>query len=303
MPEQLKNRIIFIAGPTASGKSAAAMSVAQSIGGEIVNADAMQVYRDLRILTARPTIEDEERIPHHLYGFVDAAERNSAGRWASAAEKKISEIQKRGRPVVLVGGTGLYFRALEEGLSSIPETPPAVRERAAARRVLLGAAAFREEVVSRDQAMAQLPEGDAQRLQRAWEVFEATGRPLSYYQNLPRQPLIDGAAEKIIIVPAREQLYANCDARAVEMLKSGAVDEVRALVDKNLDSSLPAMKALGVPEVACFLRGDAERADTLAVLQQNTRRFAKRQLTWFRNQAPDWPSVEHAQAAAVQLAG
>ena len=296
-------RLIFIAGPTASGKSAAAMSLAETIGGEIVNADAMQVYRDLHILTARPTIENEGQIPHHLYGFLDAAAAYSAGRWAHAAAKKITEIQSRNRPVVVTGGTGLYFRALETGLSPIPETAPAVRESAAARRIFLGATAFREEVIRRDPLMAHLPEGDAQRLQRAWEVFEATGRPLSYFQNLPRQPLIEAAAEKIIIAPPRDRLYARCDRRATDMLITGALDEVRALLARNLDTSLPVMKALGVPEIASLLGGENTREEALAALQQNTRRFAKRQLTWFRNQAQDWPQVENAPEAAARLAG
>ncbi len=296
-------RLIFIAGPTASGKSAAAMSLAEAIGGEIVNADAMQVYRDLRILTARPTRADEAQIPHHLYGFLDGAAPCSAGRWARAAAKKISEIQSRKTPVIVTGGTGLYFRSLEEGLSPIPETPPTIREMAAARRKFLGAAAFREEVVTRDPAMAHLPEGDAQRLQRAWEVFEATGRPLSYFQNLPRRPLIEAAAEKIIIAPSRDALYARCDRRAADMLNTGALDEVRALLARNLDPSLPVMKALGPPEIASLLRGEATREETLAALQQNTRRFAKRQLTWFRNQAQGWPRVENAPDAAARLAG
>lgn len=296
-------RLIFIAGPTASGKSAAAMSLAKTIGGEIVNADAMQVYRDLHILTARPTIEDEAQIPHHLYGFLDGAAAYSAGRWARAAAKKISEIQGRNTPVIVTGGTGLYFRALEEGLSPIPETPLAIREMAAARRASVGAAAFRDEVVKRDPSMAHLPEGDAQRLQRAWEVFEATGRGLSYFQKLPRQPLIEAAAEKIIIAPPREVLYRRCDRRAADMLNSGAFEEVRALLARNLDPSLPVMKALGAPEIASLLRGEATREETLAALQQNTRRFAKRQLTWFRNQTQDWPQVQNAEHAAAALAG
>lgn len=296
-------RLIFIAGPTASGKSAAAMSIADAIGGEIVNADAMQVYRDLHILTARPTIEDEAQIPHYLYGFLDGAKPYSAGRWARAAAKKISEIHSRNRTVIVTGGTGLYFRALEEGLSPIPETLPAIREMAAARRVFLGAAAFREEVVRRDPAMTHLPEGDAQRLQRVWEVFEATGQPLSYFQNLPRQPLIETAVDKIIIAPPRDTLYARCDRRAADMLNTGAFDEVRALLTRNLDPSLPVMKALGAPEIASLLSGEATREETLAALQQNTRRFAKRQLTWFRNQAQGWPLVENAPDAVARLAG
>ncbi len=294
-------RVIFIAGPTASGKSAAALSLAKSIGGQIVNADAMQVYRDLRVLTARPTLDDEAHVPHHLYGFIDGEEPYSAGRWARAASEAIAEIQKRNVPSIVTGGTGLYFRALEQGLSPIPETPPDIRDMALARRVSIGADAFYKEVVLRDPAMAHLPKGDAQRLLRVWEVFEATGQPLSFFQQLPRQPLIETAPEKVVIAPPRDTLYARCDARAAAMMAAGAPQEVQALIKRNLDSSLPVMKALGVPEISSLLRGESTREETLAALQQNTRRFAKRQMTWFRNQARDWPVVETVQDALALL--
>lgn len=294
-------RVIFIAGPTASGKSAAAMRVAESLSGEIVNADAMQVYEGLRIVTARPTENDEARFPHHLYGVLDPAERCSAGRWARMASDCISEIKGRGNIAILVGGTGLYFKALAEGLSPIPDAPPDIRQAAKARREALGAAAFREEVVARDPAMARLPEGDAQRLMRAWEVYEATGETLSSFQDRPRMPLIDGPALKAVIMPEREALYAACDARARDMFSDGAIEEVRALLARGLDLSLPAMKALGVPEIASLLRGERNRDEALELLQRNTRRFAKRQLTWLRHQTPDWPQYETGDAAITAL--
>jgi len=287
---------LFIAGPTASGKSAAALALARETNGEIVNADAMQVYRDLRIVTARPAPADERAVPHRLYGVLDGAERCSAGRWARMAAGVVADIRARGKRPVLVGGSGLYFRALAEGLSPIPETPPEIRAAAQARRERLGAAAFREEVVARDPAMARLPDGDAQRLLRAWEVVEATGEPLSHFQSLPRAPLIDGPVVRAMIDPPRETLYARCDARAASMLEAGAVEEVRALLARGLDPALPVMKALGVPEIAGLLRGEISRGDALARLQQNTRRFAKRQTTWFRHQAADWPRYDSAEA-------
>ncbi len=292
---------IFIAGPTASGKSAAAIALAHKIGGEIVNADAMQVYRDLRILTARPSSEDELEARHHLYGVLDGAERCSAGRWARLAANAISEINDRDVHAVVVGGTGLYFRALEEGLSPIPEAPAEMRVAAKERREELGPAAFREEVTAKDPAMAHLPEGDAQRLIRAWEIFESTGKPLSYFQNLPRQPLVENIAARIIIEPPREKLYAQCDARAEAMMGEGAVEEVRTLVARKLDPSLPVMKALGVPEITAFLSGNADRDETIAALQQSTRRFAKRQLTWFRGQASGWPRADIADLAVQEI--
>lgn len=289
--------VAFIAGPTASGKSAAAIELAQIIDGEIVNADAMQVYRDLRIVTARPSLEDEQAVPHHLYGVLDGAEVCSAGRWARMAANVIADIKSREKTPIVVGGTGLYFRALADGLSPIPDTPPEIRELAKARREELGAAQFHEEVLARDPAMAHLPEGDAQRLMRAWEVHEATGEPLSHYQALPREPLIQGVIRKAVIDLSREELYTRCDQRAKQMLEEGAVEEVRSLLSRELDQSLPVMKALGVPEIMALLRSDQSHEEALALLQQNTRRFAKRQMTWFRHQAADWMRYENAESA------
>lgn len=293
--------IILIAGPTASGKSAAALALASAKGAEIVNADAMQVYRDLKILTARPSAADEAAAPHHLYGVLDADERCSAGRWASLAKDAIAAAASRDRPAIIVGGTGLYFRALEEGLSPIPAVPPAIRQQAEDRRAELGADAFRHEVIGFDPAMARLPAADAQRLIRAWEVYKATGQPLSHFQSLPREAKTAGISARIVIEPDRERLYARCDARAAAMMDEGAVEEVRRLLARTLDPALPAMKALGVKEIGAMLRGDASKDDALAMLQQATRHFAKRQLTWFRNQARDWPRAADAAAALRAL--
>ncbi len=288
--------IIFIAGPTASGKSAAALDVAQLRGGEIVNADAMQVYSDLRIVTARPSEHEEALVPHHLYGVLDGGEACSAGRWARLAADCIKDILTRGKTAIVTGGTGLYFKSLEEGLSPIPDIPPEVRLAAAARREKIGPAAFRDEVIARDPAMARLPEGDAQRLLRAWEVIEATGETLSSFQRLPRTPMIEGRIEKAVILPEREVLYKQCDARAATMFAAGAIEEVRMLCARDLDPSLPVMKALGVQEIAELIRSEITHDEALAKLQQNTRRFAKRQTTWFRHQTPGWPVYEAAKA-------
>lgn len=297
----MKDAMIFIAGPTASGKSAAALDLAEKLAGEIVNADAMQVYRDLRIITARPSREDEARAPHHLFGVVDGAQRCSAGRWAREAGPVIEQIIARGRTPIVVGGTGLYFRTLEEGLSPVPDIQDEIRDAAKKRRESLGAANFRDEVIGRDPAMARLPEGDAQRLMRAWEVYEATGKPLSYFHDLPRERVVNLPAQRIIIEPQREALYARCDARAAEMMSEGAVEEVERLVARGLDPELPVMKALGVPEIFAFLNGEFDEAACLSALQQSTRRFAKRQLTWFRNQAADWLRVDNTKSATEFL--
>lgn len=289
--------LIFIAGPTASGKSAAALSLAQALDGEIVNADAMQMYSDLNVITAQPSVTDQVKAPHHLYGELQGVKRCSAGLWARLAKEALYHIALLGKVALICGGTGLYFRALEEGLSPVPETPEGVRARARARLNQLGPEAFHEEVVSQDPAMARLPVGDSQRLMRAWEVFEATGKPLSWHQAQPREPLISHVDARVVIEPPRDVLYARCDARAAAMMKEGAIEEVRALLALNLDPSLPVMKALGVPEITALLRGETDEAGALERLQQNTRRFAKRQLTWFRNQAPDWPRAGNAQEA------
>ena len=294
-------RVIFIAGPTASGKSAAALQLAIDIDGEIVNSDAMQVYKDLAVLTARPSDEDEARVPHHLYGYLDGAVSSSAGRWAEDATAAINAINAKNKIAILVGGTGLYFKTLEEGLSPIPDIPISHRDKAKARHLELGADAFRNEVVQQDPGMAHLPAGDTQRLIRAFEVFDATGKPLSHFQNLPRQPLINKPLARVVIEPGRETLYTQCEMRAAAMLDGGGIDEVKTMMARALDPALPLMKALGAPEIMAHLKGVASREDTLAQLQQNTRRFAKRQLTWFRNQASCWPRASTAASAVAIL--
>lgn len=261
----------------------------------------MQIYKELRIVTARPSEDDEARTPHHLYGMLDGVEACSAGRWARLAVNCIEDIHGRGKVAVLVGGTGLYFKAMVDGLSPIPDIPAETRDAARLRHEALGAAAFRDEVIARDPAMARLPEGDTQRLLRAWEVYEATSAPLSSFQDMPRAPLLTKPVAKAVILPARETLYAACDARAHEMFSNGAIDEVRALIARDLDPALPVMKALGVPEIASFLSGEYGRDEALSLLQRNTRRFAKRQMTWFRHQTPDWSKYETPAAAVAAL--
>ncbi|MBB5518369.1 tRNA (adenosine(37)-N6)-dimethylallyltransferase MiaA [Amphiplicatus metriothermophilus] len=282
-------RTVFIAGPTASGKSAAALALAEALGGEIVNADALQVYADLDILSARPGPAERARAPHHLYGFIDGAERCSAGRWARQAARVIAQIAARGRFAVVVGGTGLYFRALEEGLSPIPEVPGDIRRKARARLEALGSAAFREEVVGRDPDAARIAPGDRQRLLRAWEVVEATGRPLTAFQAAPRAPLIPPPAARVVIEQEREALYAACEKRFDEMVRRGAIEEARRLLARGLDPELPVMKALGAAELMAHCAGRLSLDEAVVLAKRNTRRFAKRQLTWFRHQAAEWP--------------
>ncbi|MGE0409768.1 MAG: tRNA (adenosine(37)-N6)-dimethylallyltransferase MiaA [Amphiplicatus sp.] len=296
MPDEAK--VVLIAGPTASGKSAAALALAEEMGGEIVNADAIQVYRDLEILSARPGPDDLARAAHHLFGFLDGAARCSAGRWAGAAAAAIADIAPRG-PAIIVGGAGLYFKALTEGLSPIPEAPEAIRAAARARLAEIGPDAFRAEIVARDPAMARLRTSDAQRLIRAWEVAEATGRPFSSFQAAPRAPLFSAPARRFVIEPPREALYAAAEARFDDMMRRGALDEARRLLARGLDPGLPVMKALGAAELMAHLRGEISLDAAILLAKQNTRRFIKRQTTWFRHQAADWPRVENWREAAL----
>ena len=284
--------LFLLAGPTASGKTTLALRLAEEIGGEIVNADALQVYRDLRILSARPTPEEEARAPHHLFGVADAAEGWSVGRWLTAAEPILGEIAARGRPAILVGGTGLYFRALTQGLAQLPAVPAEIRQETQARFDRLGEAAFREELRSRDPAAeARISAGDRQRLTRAFEVHQATGRALTDWQA-DTTPAFARDFHAVALEPPRAELYARCDARFTGMIQAGAIEEVRALLARGLDPALPAMKAVGVRELGAFVRGELGRDEAVALAQQETRRYAKRQLTWLRNQTPDWPRID-----------
>lgn len=283
------SQVILIAGPTASGKSAAALMLAEATGAEIVNADALQVYRDLRLLSARPSPADEARAPHHLFGHVDGSVRYSVGGWAKDASMALAAISARGRPAIVAGGTGLYFRALTEGLSAAPDIPAAVRAEAEARLSALGLEAFRAEVIAADPAMARLKPGDRQRHLRAWEVWRATGRALSDIQRSPGTPIAPAIAARIVIEPPRADLYRVIDARFEAMLAAGAMDEAEALCSRGLDSALPVMKAVGAAELMQHLNGDLPLDEAVRLAQQSSRRFAKRQMTWFRNQTPDWP--------------
>ncbi len=286
--------VILIAGPTASGKSALALALADEIGAEIVNADALQVYRDLRVLSARPSAAEEARAPHHLFGHVDGAVRYSVGGWARDAAAALAAIAARGRPAIVVGGTGLYFRALTQGLSEAPDIPPSVRGEAEARLAAIGLPAFREEVVAADPAMARLKPGDRQRHIRAWEVHRVTGRPLSAFQS-GGAPMIAAPAARIVLEPPRAALYRAIEERFDAMLAGGALAEVEALAARRLSPALPVMKAVGVPELLDHLAGRLSLDAATSFAKQSSRRFAKRQMTWFRNQTPDWPRAADIQ--------
>lgn len=285
--------ITLIAGPTASGKSALALRLARGTGGEIVNADSMQLYAGLRVLTAGPSPEDLAQAPHHLFGTVDAADGWSVGRWRDAAAAALAEIAARGRHAIVVGGTGLYFRALTHGLADIPPVPETQREISSLLYAAQGEPEFRDALAALDPAAATRIEiGDRQRLIRAHAVAVATGRPLTAWQTDTRPTLTPGSWRGVVLEPPRAELYARCDARLSVMVEHGALDEVAAMETRGLSPSLPALKALGYRELAGHLRGETDLATTLDAARQETRRYAKRQMTWFRNQTPDWGRIE-----------
>jgi tRNA dimethylallyltransferase len=290
--------IILIAGPTASGKSALAMVLAERLGGAIVNADSMQVYRELRVLTARPSPADEARTPHKLYGVLSVAEACSAARWRDMAEEAIGAARAEGCVPILVGGTGLYFRALLEGLAPVPEIPPEVRSKVRELARLEGAESLHRRLAERDDVMAsRLKPGDRQRVARALETVMATGRSLAEWQAMDAEGGLAGREHvtKVLLLPPREMAYARCDARLQAMVESGGLDEARALDAVGLDPDLPAMKALGVPHFLAAVRGEMALEDAITAAQTATRHYAKRQFTWFRHQFTDWDRFEAQQ--------
>jgi tRNA dimethylallyltransferase len=257
----------------------------------------MQLYGDLRILTARPTPEDEARAPHHLFGVADGADGWSTGRWLRAATEAIDAIIARGRAAIVVGGTGLYFKALTEGLAEIPPIPPESRATATAFYRREGEGAVRDRLLKADPVSeARIAPADKQRLIRALEVVIATGRGLTDWHNDQKPALAAGSWAAGVIEPEREALYARCEVRLGAMLEAGALDEVAALAARGLDAELPVMKAVGVREFAAYLSGETNLDHALKAARQETRHYAKRQLTWLRNQTPDWPRVAEGSA-------
>lgn len=293
---------VLIAGPTASGKSALALALARAFGGAIVNADSMQVYRDLRVLTARPTPDEALQAAHMLYGHVDGAVNYSVGRWLDDAARALDEARCAARsPVFFVGGTGLYFKALTEGLSDVPPVPPEVRDRVRAAAEGRATPALHAALAARDPETAQgLGVNDRLRVLRALEVLEATGRPLASFRGRRRPgPLANTPAVKIFLDPDRDLLRARIDARFHAMTAQGALDEVRALGGRGLDPALPVMRAHGVPGLLAHLRGELTLEAAIARGQADTRAYAKRQFTWFRHQAPGWIRAAPEEAETV----
>jgi tRNA dimethylallyltransferase len=286
----MTERAILIAGPTASGKSALGLALAERHGGVVINADSMQVYRELRTLTARPSAEDEARVPHALYGFVPASEAYSVGRYVADAARAIAAARAERRVPVVVGGTGLYFKALLEGLSPIPAVPEGIRGRWRAEARRIGAAALHRMLAERDPRMAaRLRPTDPQRIVRALEVLEATDRSLAEWQRVPGNPVLSAeTAVRIVVSLDRAELYRRCDARFEGMLRQGALEEAAALRALALDPKLPAMTALGVAPLLAHLAGQATLEAAATQAKADTRRYAKRQLTWLRRNMIAW---------------
>ena len=287
-------KAVLIAGPTASGKSALALELALAAGGVVINANSMQVYRDLRIITARPTDGDEARVPHRLYGHVDAAVNFSAGAWVGDAAKALEEAKAEGRLPIFIGGTGLYFKALTAGLSVVPPIPAEVREDVRARLERNGVEALHAELAASDpRAAERLNLRDRTRIARALEVVEATGRSLLDWHHEGQPPLLPrDSFRAVFLAPERDELYARIDARFDAMLGAGALKEVERLADRNLDPLLPAMKAHGVPALIRHLRGELSLEQAATIGRADTRHYAKRQFTWFRHQLPEFEWVK-----------
>jgi tRNA dimethylallyltransferase len=291
-------KAVLIAGPTASGKSALALELALATGGVVINADSMQVYRDLRIITARPTQGDEARVPHRLYGHVDAAVNFSAGAWVSDAAKALEAAKAEGRLPIFIGGTGLYFKALTAGLSVVPPIPLEVREDVRARLERNGVEALHDELAASDpRAAERLNRRDRTRIARALEVVEATGRSLLDWHHEGQPPLLPkDSFRAVFLAPERDELYARIDARFDAMLGAGALEEAVRLAARNLDPLLPAMKAHGVPALIRQLRGELSLEQAATIGRADTRHYAKRQFTWFRHQLPEFEWVKPEEA-------
>ena len=285
-----KVEAVFIAGPTASGKSALALEAARDLGATVINADSMQVYRDLRIITNRPRPEEESAVPHRLFGFVDGALNFSAARYMAAATELIDELHEHRTIPVFVGGTGLYFKTLTEGLSDIPAVPVTVREGVRTAAEGRPTPALHADLARQDAEMAsRLKPGDRQRILRALEVLAATGRSLSAFQDsrIPG-PLAGRNLVRLFLAPDRAELRARIDRRFAEMIRAGALDEVAALAERRLDPALPVMRAHGVPGLLAHLRGEMSLDDAIGRGQADTRAYAKRQFTWARHQMLGW---------------
>lgn len=297
LPDNIKP-VICIAGPTASGKSAWAIELAQAVDGEIINADSMQVYRELQILSARPDVKETAMVPHHLFGHVSASHNYSTGQWVRDVEPIILDCLARQKTPILVGGTGLYFKALTQGLASIPDPTPEAK--ATTDKLLsksISELRTKAEVLD-PIATARVLGDDPQRLSRIVSVALGTGKPLSIWQQDTRPIIPKPFWQGAVLLPDRQKLYDRIESRYEAMLENGGLDEAKSMLKFDLRRDLPAMKAIGLPPLMEFLEGNISYDEALNQAKRDTRRFAKRQFTWFRGQAKDWFSVINPQNQA-----
>ena len=290
---------VLIAGPTASGKSGLALELAENLRGTIINADSMQVYAELAVLTARPTAADEMRVPHRLYGHVKAGERYSVGRYQAEAAHALEKARSDKRVAIFTGGTGLYFDALIKGLSPIPAVPAEIRESVRRRFETMGRESFFDAFARQDPATAsRLRVSDTQRVQRAAAVLQATGRPLAEWQDLSGNAVLAGLkVARLVLAPPREVLFERIDRRFEAMVRQGALEEARLLL--GLDPALPAAKALGIPQLQGYLVGRITLESAIAEAQLTTKRYVKRQMTWSRNRMKDWTWLEEPRMSNI----
>lgn len=285
-----KAPILVVAGPTASGKSALGIAIAEKVNGTVINADSMQVYRDLRVLTARPTDEELRQVPHRLYGVLDGALHGTAATWVDLARHAITETIAEGRVPILLGGTGMYLRSLFEGLAEIPPIPAEIRAAARGKLAEEGPAGLHAALTVADpETAANLKPGDSQRLVRAWEVLQATGQGLAAWQAAPASPGLPNPVFRLLLAPPRDSLYARIDRRFTGMIEAGALEEVKGVLARtDIPVDAPMRKAHGLPELIQYLKGEIGLDEAIRIGQLNTRHYAKRQTTWFRHQfSPD----------------
>ena len=276
--------VIMIAGPTASGKTALAIDIAHIVDGVIINGDSMQIYDDLSIITACPSEEEQAAAPHRLYNYLDGAEACSVGKWMALMRAQVDEVRRMGKVPILCGGTALYLNAAQHGISAIPDIPEQLHLQVMAEHRSLGGEAMLAHLKIIDPEIgARLSAGDSQRITRAVEVFRHTNRPLSAWQQDPPQGQLSGQFINISILPDRAELYDRINQRFALMWDGGAIEEVRALLDRNLAPNLPVMKAVGVPQIARYLKGEIDKDNAIDEGQRESRRYAKRQFTFFRN--------------------
>jgi len=286
--------VLSIAGPTASGKSGAALSLAKAVDGEIINTDALQVYSDIRILSARPSDQDMKAVPHHLYGYVSGETHYSGGQWVRQALPVVLDVLARGKIPILVGGTGLYFKSLFEGLASVPEIDPDLIRDIDIRIDVEGIASVMAEARTLDPVgTARLQGEDPQRLTRLLSVVKQTGRPLHLWQAKTRPEIPVAFALRYVLMPPREALYQRINSRFEGMVAEGGLDEARAVFSKyGPEHAAPMLKAIGLSHLLRHLKGELEYDRSIELAMRDTRRFAKRQMTWFRNQCADWKRKE-----------